>query len=163
MSEWIKENGRGCADCPSPAAWCRACAAEADRDRLTLALEAMTLERNNLSIDLDAYKMLGVIHPDEAAPIVAAERDRAIRERDEFEMMLHENEGPDRTARRLAEHERDSLSSELTRLRVEVERMAKVYEAAVEWHREDRAMERGHDRIDAMRASHDAAMRGGKT
>jgi hypothetical protein len=55
----------------------------ADLSRLSRDLEAMTVERNNLSIDLDAYKMLGVIHPDEAAPIVAAERDRAIQERDE--------------------------------------------------------------------------------
>jgi hypothetical protein len=54
-----------------------------DLSRLSRELEAMTVERNNLSIDLDAYKMLGLIHPDEAAPIVAAERDRAIQERDE--------------------------------------------------------------------------------
>jgi hypothetical protein len=57
---WWKANGRGCADCQSPAAWCRACMAEADRDRLSRELEAMTGERDealeSLAVEREQYK-----------------------------------------------------------------------------------------------------------
>lgn len=50
MSEpWWIANGRGCAECPSPAAWCRACTAEADRDQLRSRVAELEREASRLS------------------------------------------------------------------------------------------------------------------
>ncbi len=107
MSEWVKENGRGCADCPSPAAWCRACAAEADRDRFKrdhLSACELIAEMHGAAVGEfgDAPKR-GVL---EDVQDLRADRDRLAIERNACAAEMDRQTAISR-----------SLSSEVTRLR----------------------------------------------
>jgi hypothetical protein len=101
---WTKSNGRGCEDCPSPAAWCRACMAEADRDRTFAELQEEVRNREQWAKRRDA---------------VAADRDRLAANATEYMTQL----AVSRAELMAALAERDSARSEL-------ERMRPVYEAA---------------------------------